>query len=93
MATPGGSHQGGITMIVLGIETSCDDTSLALFSPTQGVIGDLTAAQYIHEQYGGVVPELASRAHLKTMLPVFTSLLERTGLDQASITGIRLCAG
>ncbi len=80
-------------MIVLGIETSCDDTSLALFSPAQGVIGNFTATQYVHEQYGGIVPELASRAHLKTLLPVFTGLLERAGLDKESITGIGVTNG
>ena len=80
-------------MIVLGIETSCDDTSLALFSPDQGVIANFTAAQYVHEAYGGVVPELASRAHLKTLLPVFTGLLDRAGLDRKSITGIGVTNG
>jgi N6-L-threonylcarbamoyladenine synthase len=80
-------------MIVLGIETSCDDTSLALFSSDQGVIGIFTAAQHVHEQYGGIVPELASRAHLKTLLPVFTGLLGQSGLDKKSINGIGVTNG
>jgi N6-L-threonylcarbamoyladenine synthase len=80
-------------MIVLGIETSCDDTSLALFAPDRGVIDDFTAAQYIHGRYGGVVPELASRAHLKTLLPVFTGLLDRAGVDKRSIGGIGVTNG
>ena len=51
-------------MIVLGDETSCDDTSLALFSPERGNVGELTANQLIHDLYGGIVPEIASRAQM-----------------------------
>ncbi len=80
-------------MTVLGIETSCDDTSLALFAPGRGVIANYTAAQLVHEQYGGIVPEIASRAHLKTVLPVFSGLLERAGFDRQSINGIGVTNG
>lgn len=66
-------------MVVLGIETSCDDTSLALYSEERGVIAEYTAAQLIHERYGGVVPEIASRAHIKTILPVFKKVTDGTG--------------
>jgi N6-L-threonylcarbamoyladenine synthase len=80
-------------LIVLGIETSCDDTSIALFSPDRGVIGELTANQLVHEQYGGVVPEIASRAHLKTLLPVFSELFSRCHMDKQSIDGIGVSNG
>lgn len=80
-------------MTVLGIETSCDDTSVALFSPERGVIGELTANQLVHEQYGGVVPEIASRAHLKTLLPVFSELFSRGQIDKKSIDGIGVSNG
>jgi len=80
-------------LIVLGIETSCDDTSLALFSPEHGVIAELTANQLVHEKYGGVVPEIASRAHLKTLLPVYTELFARSGMDRRSIEGVGVSNG
>jgi N6-L-threonylcarbamoyladenine synthase len=80
-------------MIVLGIETSCDDTSLAFFSPGRGIIGELTANQLIHETYGGVVPEVASRAHMKNLLPVYNALLSKAALSPADIDGIGVSNG
>jgi N6-L-threonylcarbamoyladenine synthase len=80
-------------LIVLGIETSCDDTSLALFSPESGVEGELTANQLVHEKYGGVVPEIASRAHLKTLLPVYSELFARCRLDGRAIDGVGVSNG
>ena len=80
-------------MLVLGIETSCDDTSLALFSSEDGVIANLTANQLIHERYGGVVPEIASRAHIKNVLPVFNTLLEKTGHHARDIDGVGVSNG
>ncbi len=75
-------------MVTLGIETSCDDTSLALYSPDRGVFGLKTAAQLIHDKYGGIVPEIASREHIRTILEVFESLMEESGLDRKQIEGI-----
>jgi N6-L-threonylcarbamoyladenine synthase len=80
-------------MIVLGIETSCDDTSLAFFSPGRGIIGELTANQLVHETFGGVVPEVASRAHMKNLLPVFNALLSKSRLEAGSIDGIGVSNG
>jgi N6-L-threonylcarbamoyladenine synthase len=80
-------------MIVLGIETSCDDTSLAFFSPGRGVLGEMTANQLIHEQYGGVVPEVASRTHMKNLLPVYNALLAKTGFSAGAIDGIGVSNG
>jgi N6-L-threonylcarbamoyladenine synthase len=80
-------------MNVLGIETSCDDTSLALFSKERGVITNLTANQLVHEKYGGVVPELASRAHIRNLLPVYTELLARAKMNTRDIDGIGVSNG
>lgn len=80
-------------MIVLGVETSCDDTSLALYSEDGGVIGNLTANQLIHDLYGGVVPELASRAHVQNILPVYETLLERSAITADRIDGIGVTNG
>ena len=80
-------------MIVLGIETSCDDTSLALFSAERGIIGELTANQLIHEQFGGIVPEVASRTHMKNLLPVFNALLSKANLPSTDIEGIGVSNG
>jgi N6-L-threonylcarbamoyladenine synthase len=80
-------------MIVLGIETSCDDTSLALYSSERGLLANLTASQLIHEEYGGVVPEIASRQHMRTLLGVYHALLARTGVTGADLGGIGVSNG
>lgn len=80
-------------MIVLGIETSCDDTSLALYTERAGVVGVLTAAQLVHERYGGIVPEIASREHIKTVMTVYEELLERTGVDRGALGGVAVSNG
>ncbi|MDD5090695.1 MAG: tRNA (adenosine(37)-N6)-threonylcarbamoyltransferase complex transferase subunit TsaD [Candidatus Wallbacteria bacterium] len=71
-------------MLALGIETSCDDTSLALVE--DGVLLEcLTKSQDQHSGFGGVVPEQASREHAKNLSPLFTGLLEKTGLKACDI--------
>jgi N6-L-threonylcarbamoyladenine synthase len=80
-------------MLVLGIETSCDDTSLALYSRESGLLAQYTSSQLVHEKYGGVVPELASRAHMKTILPVFKEVLSRGGIRENEIEGIGVSNG
>jgi N6-L-threonylcarbamoyladenine synthase len=80
-------------MLVLGIETSCDDTSLALFCNERGVVAEYTAAQLVHERYGGVVPEIASRAHIKTILPVFARVIAGAGVSGRDITGVGVSNG
>ena len=61
-------------MKVLGIETSCDETGVALYDTERGLLGDAVHTQMaMHEAYGGVVPELASRDHIRRLVP----LLER----------------
>ena len=66
-------------MYILAFETSCDDTSAAVIIDGK-VVSNVTATQQIHEQYGGVVPEVASRAHQESILPVVEA-----ALDQAKI--------
>ena len=68
-------------MIVLGIETSCDDTAVALVGP-EGVICDVVYSQQIHQQFGGVVPELASRAHIEKVVACTTAALQRAGIEK-----------
>lgn len=80
-------------MIVLGIETSCDDTSLALYSAEKGVIGLLTSSQLEHERYGGVVPEIASRQHVRSILSVYEELLPRARVDRRDIGGVAVSNG
>ena len=70
-------------MRVLGIETSCDETGVALVDSEQGVISDSIFSQVdIHRKYGGVVPELASRDHLKKLLPLIEEVMGTRSLDE-----------
>ena len=80
-------------MIVLGIETSCDDTSLALYSRERGLLANLTATQLVHEEYGGIVPEIASRQHMRTLLSVYDAVLERGGISASELDGIGVSNG
>jgi N6-L-threonylcarbamoyladenine synthase len=80
-------------MIVLGIETSCDDTSLALYASDRGVIGNVTASQLVHEAYGGVVPEIASRQHMRALLPVYDAVLGKAGVRGAELDGVGVSNG
>jgi N6-L-threonylcarbamoyladenine synthase len=80
-------------MIVLGIETSCDDTSLALYASDRGVIGNVTASQLVHEAYGGVVPEIASRQHMRALLPVYDAVLGKAGVRSAELDGVGVSNG
>ena len=68
-------------MRVLGIETSCDDTAVALVD-LEGVICDIVYSQAIHQQFGGVVPELASRAHIEKVVACTKAVLEKAGIDK-----------
>ncbi|MFO7654598.1 MAG: tRNA (adenosine(37)-N6)-threonylcarbamoyltransferase complex transferase subunit TsaD [Candidatus Krumholzibacteriia bacterium] len=80
-------------MRVLGIETSCDDTSVALYSEA-GVVENLLSSQAdLHDRFGGVVPELASRAHLVNLLPLVDALLQRHGLKPQDLDGVAVTRG
>lgn len=78
--------------IILGIESSCDDTSAAIL--INGVIySNITANQAIHEQYGGVVPELASRAHQENIVPVVSAALKKANIKVSELTSIAFTKG
>lgn len=76
-------------MLVLGIETSCDETAAALVSEDGSVVSDAVHSQIkLHAPYGGVVPELASRDHLRNVRPVIREVFSKAGLQPHKITGI-----
>jgi len=80
--------------LVLGIETSCDDTSVALVDCLGGVLACETVSQYaIHTEYGGVYPELASRAHLQAILPATKKVLSNLGEDTSRLAAIGVTRG
>jgi N6-L-threonylcarbamoyladenine synthase len=76
-------------MRVLGIESSCDETAAAIVDDGETVLADVVASQHeVHAKYGGVVPELASRAHIRNVVPVVHAALDRAGVTLAEIDGI-----
>ena len=81
-------------MIVLGIETSCDETGIAVYDSEKGLLADALYSQIqLHQKYGGVVPELASRDHIRKTLPLIKEVLEKSGLDLKHIDGLAYTAG
>ncbi len=81
-------------MLILGLETSCDDTGVALYDSERGLIGHRLYSQIaLHSEYGGVVPELASRDHVRKLAPLLRNLLAETGLGPADINGIAYTRG
>tara|TARA_R110002110_G_scaffold415839_1_gene657393 strand:- start:22748 stop:23758 length:1011 start_codon:yes stop_codon:yes gene_type:complete len=80
-------------MKVLGIESSCDDTGVAIYDTQQGLLGDLIYSQLTHRKYGGVVPELASRDHIQKVLPLIDALLTKCELSADQIDGIAFTQG
>ena len=78
--------------IILGIESSCDDTSAAIIC--DGVIcSNVVASQLVHEQYGGVVPELASRAHQQNIIPVVDQALKKANITKEELSAIAFTRG
>lgn len=77
---------------ILGIESSCDDTSCAVIR--DGVLlSNVIAGQAVHEAYGGVVPELASRAHQQNIVPVVSEAIKRAGIDKSELSAIAFTRG
>ena len=77
---------------ILAIESSCDDTSAAVIR--DGILlSNVIAGQKVHEEYGGVVPELASRAHQQNILPVVDTALKRAGVDKHDLSDIAFTRG
>jgi N6-L-threonylcarbamoyladenine synthase len=79
-------------VIILGIESSCDDTSAAVLK-NEAILSNEIAGQKIHEQYGGVVPELASRAHQQNIVPVVDVALQKAGIRKEDIDAIAFTRG
>lgn len=79
-------------MYILAIESSCDDTSAAVLK--DGILlSNVTASQAVHEEYGGVVPELASRAHQQNIVPVVDTAIKRAGITKADLNAIAFTRG
>jgi N6-L-threonylcarbamoyladenine synthase len=81
-------------MLVLGIESSCDETGVALYDSEKGLLGHLLHSQVkLHATYGGVVPELASRDHVRKLIPLIDELLGKTGLQRRDIEAVAYTRG
>lgn len=81
-----------MSVTIIGIESSCDDTSAAVI--TDGIIrSNVIASQKVHEAYGGVVPELASRAHQQNILPVVAEALRQAGISKSELDAIAFTRG
>ena len=80
-------------MLVLGIETSCDETAAAVVDESYAVHSNVIYSQQDHARYGGVVPELASRAHMRTLVPVVRKAMEDAGVDWTHIDGVAVTRG
>ena len=77
---------------ILGIESSCDDTSAAVIRDGY-LLSNVTSSQAVHEAYGGVVPELASRAHQQNIVPVVDQALKQAGIDASQLSAIAFTRG
>jgi N6-L-threonylcarbamoyladenine synthase len=81
-------------MLVLGIESSCDETGLALYDTERGLLAHAVHSQIdLHEAYGGVVPELASRDHIRRIVPLLRAVLEKAGRGREEIGAVAYTAG
>lgn len=81
-------------MLVLGLETSCDETGVALYDSSKGLLADALFSQIdLHRIYGGVVPELASRDHIKRLIPLLNQVLNEAGCEKSAIDAIAYTAG
>lgn len=80
-------------MYILGIESSCDDTSAAVITDGGLLLSNVIASQKVHEEYGGVVPELASRAHQQNIVPVVDAAIRRAGIDRRDLSAIAFTRG
>ncbi len=81
-------------MLVLGIESSCDETGVALYHSERGLLAHVLHSQVaVHAEYGGVVPELASRDHIRFLLPLIRKLLQQAGCRRSEINAVAYTAG
>ena len=81
-------------MRILGIETSCDETGVALYDSDCGIVADALYSQIeLHAEYGGVVPELASRDHVRKLIPLIKEVMAKAGSQPADLDAIAYTAG
>src|SRR5512137_2814047 len=82
-------------MLVLGIETSCDETSAAVIEDGRRILANIISSQAIHSRFGGVVPEVASREHIKTIVPIYNQALSAadTSLDRIGLIAATMGPG
>ena len=81
-------------MRVLGIETSCDETGVAIYDSEKGLLGDALYSQVkMHAEYGGVVPELASRDHVRKLLPLLDETFAKAGLEKGDVDAVAYTSG
>jgi N6-L-threonylcarbamoyladenine synthase len=84
----------GLIMLVLGLETSCDETGIALYDTDQGLLADALYSQIeLHQEYGGVVPELASRDHVRKIIPLVEQVLAEAGVTKSDLDAIAYTSG
>lgn len=81
-----------VSIIILGIESSCDDTAISLCENGK-ILSNITASQSIHEQWGGVFPELASRAHQQNIIPIMDAAVKKSGKKLTDINAIAFTRG
>ncbi len=81
-----------MSTFILGIESSCDDTSAAIIKNTK-ILANIIANQEVHKKYGGVVPELASRAHQQNIIPVIESALQKAKINKKQLNAIAFTRG
>ena len=82
------------SQLTLGIETSCDETGIALYDEHKGLLADVLYSQVeLHADYGGVVPELASRDHVRKTLPLIQQVLDKANCTKKDVTGVAYTAG
>jgi len=79
--------------LILGIESSCDETSAAVVRGGREVLSNVVASQLVHSNYGGVVPELASREHLRAIVPVVREAMQRAGVHYSDLDAIAVTEG
>ena len=81
-------------MLVLGIETSCDETGVALYDDKRGLVADALYSQIkMHAEYGGVVPELASRDHVRKLIPLIREVMDKADVSLSQVDAIAYTAG
>jgi N6-L-threonylcarbamoyladenine synthase len=80
-------------MLILGIETSCDETAASVVKDGRDILSNIVYSQMVHNRYGGVVPELASREHIRTILPVVRKALDEAGISLEKVKGVAVTYG